>query len=148
LSSDHFIGYVFHSAAAISPFLEQPHTGPTSRFCSELAGRLQCYVAAGYPERLSSIEQGELEQKYSSVDLVASKVGANSSVIYGPDGGWVGSYRKTHLFKEDLPWAVPGEVSTIFRPDDQMFISFQVMALQRSIFQSRLGHLVWVYAWT
>jgi protein N-terminal amidase len=36
-------------------------------------------------------------------------VGANSAVVYGPDGTRVGHYRKSHLFRMDKPWAKPGK---------------------------------------
>lgn len=35
-------------------------------------------------------------------------VGANSATLYGPDGEWVGGYRKTNLFSTDKTWAKPG----------------------------------------
>ena len=43
---------MFPDAASIYPYLENPKTGPTSMFCAELARRLECYVTAGFPERL------------------------------------------------------------------------------------------------
>ncbi|KAJ7701396.1 carbon-nitrogen hydrolase [Mycena rosella] len=98
-----FSGYVFENAAAISPYLEHSKTGPTSRFCSELAQRLKCYVVAGYPERL---EPSEVDQYLSETG--AHVVGANSATFYGPEGEWVGGYRKTNLFSTDKTWAMPG----------------------------------------
>ncbi|KAF7364822.1 hypothetical protein MVEN_00352300 [Mycena venus] len=98
-----FSGYVFENAAAISPYLEYPRIGPTSVFCAELAQRLKCYVVAGYPERL---EQSEVDQYLAETgDCV---VGANSAALYGPEGEWVGGYRKTNLFTTDKTWAKPG----------------------------------------
>ncbi|KAJ6504696.1 carbon-nitrogen hydrolase [Mycena vitilis] len=98
-----FSGYVFDSAAAISPYLEHPRTGPTSTFCAELAERLKCYVVAGYPERLEPLE---VEQYLAETG--SHVVGANSAALYGPEGQWVGGYRKTNLFSTDKPWAKPG----------------------------------------
>ncbi|KAJ7133620.1 carbon-nitrogen hydrolase [Mycena epipterygia] len=98
-----FSGYVFDSAAAISPYLEHSRTGPTSRFCAELASRLKCYVVAGYPERL---EPAEVKQYLA--DTGAHAVGANSAALYGPEGEWVGGYRKTNLYMTDKTWAMPG----------------------------------------
>jgi len=92
-------GYVFENATAITPHLEHPRTGITSQFCSELAKKLQCYVVAGFPEKLSLEEETSRDEK---------QVGANSAVFYGPDGEWVGGYRKTHLYETDLTWAKPG----------------------------------------
>ena len=45
--------------------------------------------------------------------LEVERIGANSAVLYGPDGQWVGGYRKTNLFKTDLTWAKAGEMLTI-----------------------------------
>ncbi|KAJ7160134.1 carbon-nitrogen hydrolase [Mycena filopes] len=98
-----FSGYVFESAASIAPYLEHPRTGPTSTFCAELARRLKCYVVAGYPERL---EPSEMEQHLAETG--ASVVGANSAALYGPEGEWVGGYRKMNLYSTDKTWAKPG----------------------------------------
>jgi protein N-terminal amidase len=38
------------------------------------------------------------------------RIGANSAVVYGPDGVCVGGYRKTNLFEVDKCWAKPGFV--------------------------------------
>lgn len=141
-----FTGYVFDSAESILPHLETPYTGPTSRFCKEIANQLHCYVTAGYPERLSSDElladdasrpnsespnrrtqdgcdilPGEVEKLEDLSDTssmapaataltvpCSNPVGANSAVIYGPSGEWVGGYRKTNLFVTDMTWAKPG----------------------------------------
>jgi protein N-terminal amidase len=105
-------GYVFRSAAAIAPFLEHPKTGPTSSFCSSLSARLRCYVVAGYPERLGDAERATRVGSTGN-EQAPTAVGANSAVIYGPDGQWVGGYRKTHLYKEDMCWAKPGAYITM-----------------------------------
>jgi predicted amidohydrolase len=97
-----FSGYVFENSAAITPYLEHPRTGPTSQFCADIAKKLQCYVLAGFPEKLSLDEDRKTDQ-----------VGANSAVFYGPDGEWVGGYRKTHLYETDLTWAKPGGYSVL-----------------------------------
>ncbi|KAI0917388.1 hypothetical protein AcW1_007414 [Taiwanofungus camphoratus] len=100
-----FTGYAFPNAMSISPYLEEPRVGPTSKFCSELAARLHCYVAAGYPERLPP---REIETTAGAQDSETSKIGANSAVVYDPDGQWVGDYRKTNLFETDMTWAKAG----------------------------------------
>jgi len=97
-------GYVFPDAQSISPFLEDPRTGPTSTFCAQLAKRLHCYVFGGYPERLAPHEIDTADAELSG----NSKVGANSAIAYGPDGEWIGGYRKTNLYETDLTWAQPG----------------------------------------
>ncbi|PPQ80441.1 hypothetical protein CVT25_001768 [Psilocybe cyanescens] len=112
-----FTGYVFDNASAIAPHLELPRTGVTSQFCAEWAKTLECYVMAGYPEKLESKELEEMERtskesgdqpRETHDGKKIEQVGANSAVIYGPDGAWVGGYRKTNLFETDLTWAKPG----------------------------------------
>ncbi|KAG5717426.1 Protein N-terminal amidase [Termitomyces sp. T112] len=39
---------------------------------------------------------------------VHTPVGANSAILYGPSGEWVGGYRKTNLFETDKTWAKAG----------------------------------------
>ncbi|KZT38912.1 carbon-nitrogen hydrolase [Sistotremastrum suecicum HHB10207 ss-3] len=90
-------GYMFDSAKSIYPYLESPKTGPTSQLCTSLAKRLECYVIAGYPEKLSISEARE-----------APQVGANSALLIGPSGEWIGGYRKSNLFVTDKSWAKPG----------------------------------------
>lgn len=64
-------------------------------------------MAAGYPEKLEPHEHASPLGGDSS-SLHQPRIGANSAVMYGPTGERVGVYRKTNLFKLDLPWAVPG----------------------------------------
>lgn len=106
-------GYVFSDAQSIAPHLEEPKTGPSSRFCAELAQQLECYVVAGYPSKL---EPGEAQERPAE-DVIAAEdpelpteypVGANSAIMYGPTGEWIGGYRKTNLFSIDKTWAKPG----------------------------------------
>jgi protein N-terminal amidase len=101
----HIAGYAFESASAILPFLEYPRTGATSEFCASTARRLRCYVAGGYPERL---DPHETEKRTLEDGSVVDIVGANSAVVYGPDGACVGHVRKSHLFYMDKPWAKAG----------------------------------------
>ncbi|KAJ3516874.1 hypothetical protein NLJ89_g857 [Agrocybe chaxingu] len=122
-------GYVFENAAAISPFLEKPRTGPTCQFCSELAKKLECYVIAGYPEVLdpaelnaddpspvngapNAAEGPDKRPESSSTSGSTTKreqVGTNSAALYGLDGEWIGGYRKSYLYETDLAWAKQGE---------------------------------------
>jgi protein N-terminal amidase len=108
LSTSAPLGYVFESAAAILPFLEHPKTGVTSQFCASTAQRLRCYVAAGYPERLDA---QEVEKRTMEDGSVVDVVGANSAIVYAPDGTCVVNHRKSHLFHMDKPWVKPGESS-------------------------------------
>ncbi|ESK88015.1 protein n-terminal asparagine amidohydrolase [Moniliophthora roreri MCA 2997] len=104
-----FSGYVFDNPIAISPHLEALKTGPTSQFCSEIAKQLKCYIVAGYPERLGDEEHTDtLPVPESASEIHARLVGANSAVLCGPEGEWVGNYRKSNLFEVDMPWAKPG----------------------------------------
>ncbi|KAH9480730.1 Protein N-terminal amidase [Psilocybe cubensis] len=131
-----FTGYVFENASAISPHLELPRTGPTSLFCSEWAKKLECYIMAGYPERLESRELEEIqraakESRDHPLETPDGKkieqVGANSAVIYGPDGSWVGGYRKTNLFETDLTWAKPGTgFATFVLPSPMQTVSLGI----------------------
>ncbi|KAF9013157.1 carbon-nitrogen hydrolase [Cyathus striatus] len=116
-----FTGYVFKSASAIRPYLEIPREGPSSRFCSELAKEMKCYVVAGYPEIFMSesnkteIIQDELTnttEEISTDEDTFQPIGYNSAIFYGPDGEWVGGYRKTHLFEVDKSWAFAGMYSS------------------------------------
>ena len=102
------VGYVFSDVSHISPFLEDPQTGPTSRFCAELAKRLHCYVIAGYPERLAPDEERRPVLDQQPYQTATEEVGANSAIFYGPTGDFVGNYRKTNSFETDMTWSKPG----------------------------------------
>lgn len=91
------IGYIFYGPQEIRPFAEQPRTGPTSIFISELAARLRCHVIAGYPEALPADEDND--PRYGAY---------NSAVICGPSGEYIGGGRKTNMYVADLPWCKPG----------------------------------------
>ena len=106
-------GYVFKDADAIKPFLEEPKHGPTSRFCVELATRLKCHVVAGYPERLPP---AEYEQGIDHSGNTVTKIGANSAILYSPDGEYIVNYRKTNLYQTDTTWAKPGLTFTFALP--------------------------------
>lgn len=99
---------MFPDAPSISPYLELPGAGPTSQFCAEVSKRLQCYVVAGYPEALGKDEsRGTIIME----NYEHEEVGANSAVLYGPDGTLLGNYRKTNPFETDMTWAKPGTSS-------------------------------------
>ena len=116
-----YTGYVFPSADSIKPFLEDPITGPTSRFCAELATHLKCHVVAGYPERLPD---DEVEPGVDEWGNAITRVGANSAIIFGPDGGCVGKYRKTNLWETDTTWAKPGKKLLILAFEGMHLISW------------------------
>ncbi|ORX34583.1 carbon-nitrogen hydrolase [Kockovaella imperatae] len=121
-------GYIFNSATAILPYLEQPRIGPTSLLARSLARRLRCHVVAGYPEALVE-ESGEAPTASSSSSLLLDSsagveetgpkamkalegegegVGFNSAIVVGPEGEIVGNYRKTFRFDTDKCWARAG----------------------------------------
>jgi len=104
LSEMVFTGYVFPDSATITPYLEDHERGPTAQFSSDLAKRLQCYVVAGYPEKLEPEERETIVREGKAIDLV----GANSAVVCDPQGNFIGHYRKTNLFMTDMTWAKPG----------------------------------------
>ncbi|KAH7879670.1 carbon-nitrogen hydrolase [Lentinula edodes] len=109
-------GYVFEDSNEISPFLELPQVGPTSQMCASLARGLGCYVLAGYPEQLSDREISSQSAENTGISDVtdaistpgSSIVGANSAVLCGPNGYFIGNYRKTNLFATDRTWAKAG----------------------------------------
>jgi len=143
----HLKGYNFESASAVTPFLEKPQTGPTSSFCSNLAKKLECYIVAGYPEHLEPediekyskcdqvmIDESELANEERNSPPKRKIVGANSAVLYGPKGEWIGGYRKTNLFKTDKTWAAAGVLS----PETTLETPFYLKAMNRS----RIFHLL------
>ncbi|KAG9308866.1 carbon-nitrogen hydrolase [Chiua virens] len=93
-----FSGYMFPDAPSIAPYLEHPHTGPTSTFCAELARHLQCHVVVGFPERLDPASE--------SASSSALR-GANAALLHDGDVP-VHVYHKSNLFPTDLTWARPG----------------------------------------
>ncbi|KAH8114496.1 hydrolase [Phellopilus nigrolimitatus] len=113
-----FTGYVFPNAEAITPFLEEPKEGPTSKFCEALARRLNCYVTAGYPEVLKP-EEREMREDGPSM------VGANSAVLYSPEG-WSGDYRKVNMWETDKTWAKPERFSLSKLPSEVQTMSMGI----------------------
>ncbi|KAJ4467548.1 carbon-nitrogen hydrolase [Lentinula aciculospora] len=99
-------GYVFEDSDEILPYLELPKEGPTSQMCASLARRLGCYVLAGYPERLLQIPDLDTDNYTHRC--------ANSAIFYGPNGDFIGNYRKTNLFITDRTWAKAGFGFTSF----------------------------------
>jgi len=118
------------------PYLEEPQTGFTSLFTRELSQKLGCFVVAGFPETLRQDEEhpGQL-------------IGANSAIIYDPNGNYVGEYRKTNLFEADLPWVKPGKRHPAFCALHplKVFKEPDMRALRISCIQLQPSH--WVYAW-
>lgn len=81
-------GYQFISRKEVLELSEEVPSGFTTRRLMEMARDYRCYLVAGLPER-------------------EGKICYNSAVLVGPRG-YIGSYRKTHLFFEEKRWFVPG----------------------------------------
>jgi predicted amidohydrolase len=82
-------GYQFVSKAEVEALAESVPDGPTLKRLKELAGDRRLFLVAGIPERSG-------DRYY------------NSAVIVGPTG-FLGLYRKTHLFFEETLFFSPGD---------------------------------------
>lgn len=84
-----FSGYQFVDREEVLALSEPVPDGPTTRACIELARQHRMHVVVGLPERAGG-------QCY------------NSAIVVGPSG-FLGCYRKTHLFDEETLWFSPGD---------------------------------------
>ncbi|WP_232068719.1 nitrilase-related carbon-nitrogen hydrolase [Nitrospira sp. KM1] len=82
-------GYQFLSREEAYDLAEPVPDGPTTRRLLELAKRKDLFIVAGLPERCGSVCY-------------------NSAVLVGPRG-FLGCYRKTHLFFEETLFFAPGD---------------------------------------
>ncbi len=82
-------GYQFVSQDEVQRLAESVPYGPTVRRLIEIAKRRQLHIVAGLAERAGG-------QCY------------NSAVVVGPSG-FLGCYRKTHLFYEETVFFTPGD---------------------------------------
>ncbi len=82
-------GYQFISKEEVAELSEQIPGGHTSQFISDLSIQKGLFIVAGLPERDGDIF-------------------FNSAVLAGPDG-FIGVYRKTHLFFEEKLYFSPGD---------------------------------------
>jgi predicted amidohydrolase len=82
-------GYQFVSQDEVMQLAETVPDGPTTRRLIELAKRRRMVIIGGLPER-------------------AGDVCYNSAVVVGPSG-FIGCYRKTHLFFEETLFFTPGD---------------------------------------
>jgi predicted amidohydrolase len=82
-------GYQFVSKDEVLRFAESVPDGPTTKRLMDLARRRGMTIVAGLPERAG-------EQCF------------NSAVVVGPKG-FMGCYRKTHLFFEETLFFTPGD---------------------------------------
>lgn len=83
-------GYVFESREELRALAEEIPAGPSTAAWIEAARRLDMHVVAGITER-------------------DSEVFYNSAVIVGPSG-YVGRYRKVHLWGEEALYFTPGDL--------------------------------------
>jgi 5-aminopentanamidase len=82
-------GYQFVSNEEVRGLAEPVPAGPTTKRLLDLAKRRQMVIVAGLPER-------------------AGTACYNSAVVVGPQG-FIGCYRKTHLFFEETLFFTPGD---------------------------------------
>jgi len=82
-------GYQFTSTDEVAKLSEQIPDGKTTRALSDLSKEKGIYIVAGLPER-------DGNKLY------------NSAILTGPEG-FIGSYRKTHLFFEETLYFEPGD---------------------------------------
>ena len=84
-----FSGYQFLDKEEVFSLAEPVPQGPTTQTCIGLAQRHAMHLVVGLPERYG-------DQCF------------NSAVVVGPKG-FLGVYRKTHLFFEETLWFAPGD---------------------------------------
>ncbi|WP_455379191.1 nitrilase-related carbon-nitrogen hydrolase [Petrachloros mirabilis] len=82
-------GYQFVSHQEVGDLAESVPDGPTTKRLLDVAREKEMVIVAGLPERVGS-------NCY------------NSAVAVGPDG-FIGGYRKTHLFFEETIYFTPGD---------------------------------------
>jgi predicted amidohydrolase len=81
-------GYQFVNREEAFSLCEPVPDGPAVRSWTECCRKAGCFLVAGLGER-------------------EGYVCYNSAVLVGPEG-WIGTYRKTHLFYEEKKWFAPG----------------------------------------
>lgn len=82
-------GYQFVSEEEVQRLAEPIPDGPTTRRLSDIAKRRRMHIVAGLPEQAGG-------RCY------------NSAIVVGPSG-FLGCYRKTHLFYEETLFFTPGD---------------------------------------
>ncbi|MBI5360453.1 MAG: acyltransferase [Planctomycetes bacterium] len=81
-------GYLFSNKREIRALAEPLPDGETARFFIELSRQKNTHIIAGIAERDGNVFY-------------------NSAVITGPEG-YIGTYRKVHLYAEEKKWFKPG----------------------------------------
>ena len=100
------VGYQFASAGEVEGLSEQVPEGFTTQALMELSRKHDTYIVAGIAEKDGS-------HFY------------NSAVLTGP-GGFIGLYRKTHLFFEEKLWFSPGNTGFSVFPTDSGMIGIMI----------------------
>jgi len=86
--------------------LAEPTDGPTHRYFGELAKELGIHLLLG-----SGAEPADDKRCY------------NTSMLFGPDGVLIASYRKMHLFDVEVPGGVSFRESDTCAPGDEVVVA-------------------------
>jgi protein N-terminal amidase len=100
-----FAGYNHPSLAAIAPYLEPTAAGPSTRWATRTARRLNCTVAVGYAEAAEG--EGNWNTNFDAT-ITSQGKGFNSLVFVDCTGDVVAHYRKSFLYYTDEAWAQEG----------------------------------------
>jgi len=85
-------GYLFETKKEVAQLSEEIPGGTTTKCLTRLASDRKMVIVAGMPE------YDPIQKKYF-----------NSAVVVGPEG-YLGKYRKTHLFYKETGWFSPGDL--------------------------------------
>ncbi len=88
--------------------LAEPVDGPTHRRLGDLAAELGVHLLIGSGAEPAAGEGGRCH---------------NTSMLFGPDGGLIASYRKLHLFDVDVPGGVRFSESATCAPGDRIVVA-------------------------
>jgi 5-aminopentanamidase len=99
-------GYQFAASNEVAQLSEEVPEGPTTKALMELSRKRDMFIVGGVAERDGS-------HFY------------NSAVLTGP-GGFIGVYRKTHLFYEEKLWFTPGNTGFSVFPTDAGMIGIMI----------------------
>lgn len=102
-------GYLFESKEEVIQLSEEIPEGFTTQRLIQMAGQFKTTIVAGMPE------YDPVQQKFF-----------NSAVIVGPQG-YIGKYRKLHLFYKENIWFSPGDLD---------FLTFDILP------QVRIGVMI------
>ncbi|WFC99452.1 hypothetical protein MYAM1_002196 [Malassezia yamatoensis] len=119
------LGYFFDSFKDVEPLLELPYRGEgaTYKLAAELAREYECYVVAGFPEKMSMEAMEDYQVAQGLVDartpqLIDTETSShlpklrdeafNSALLIDPQGNLANVFRKHFLFEADTPWADEG----------------------------------------